>query len=130
MALTASELKSYEERLRTRMAELEQGARLLDEIVVETSAEEVENVQLAGERDMAISKLDREATLLNDVREALERISDGSYGICMNCEREISRGRLNAVPWAAYCIRCQEAIDEMRRGSSGGDSSSLGREAA
>jgi hypothetical protein len=43
--------------------------------------------------------------------EALARMADGSYGICMHCEEEIKPKRLDAVPWTKYCIRCQEAAD-------------------
>ncbi len=44
---------------------------------------------------------------------ALDAIAagDGSYGTCVHCEEGISRARLNAVPWAKYCIRCQERVD-------------------
>jgi DnaK suppressor protein len=68
-------------------------------------------VQLAGERELAIRNLDREASLLRNVRTALSRINDGSYGVCLHCEEDIKPKRLDAVPWAAYCIRCQEARD-------------------
>ncbi len=48
------------------------------------------------------------ATLLRQVEEAIERINDGSYGICGECGQPISPKRLEAVPWANYCIGCQE----------------------
>jgi DnaK suppressor protein len=71
----------------------------------------LDEVQLAGERELAIRNLDREASLLRNVRAALFRINDGSYGVCMHCEEDIKPKRLEAVPWAAFCIRCQEAAD-------------------
>jgi DnaK suppressor protein len=114
MPFSASEIESYRERLQAQASEIETLRHRLDEIAVETAAEDVENVQLAGARDMAISDLDREATLVREIREALHRVSDGTYGICLNCLRDIARGRLNAVPWAAYCIRCQVAIDDQK----------------
>jgi DnaK suppressor protein len=45
---------------------------------------------------------------LKQINEALERINDGSYGICAECEKPISPKRLQAVPWAKYCVTCQE----------------------
>jgi DnaK suppressor protein len=42
---------------------------------------------------------------------ALERIDDGEFGICLDCEEAISRKRLAAVPWAGYCLHCQELRD-------------------
>ena len=69
-------------------------------------------VQHAAERELAIRNLDRESNLLRNVRSALRRIEDGSFGICLHCEEEISPKRLAAVPWAPYCIQCQEQADK------------------
>ncbi len=55
---------------------------------------------------MAVSENDsRQLVLIN---EALERIADEEYGLCQNCEEEISEFRITAVPWARYCLKCQE----------------------
>src|SRR5271165_7163461 len=48
--------------------------------------------------------------LLREISDALHRIETDSYGICMECEEPISTKRLNAVPWARFCVTCQEAI--------------------
>src|SRR5215813_6770497 len=48
--------------------------------------------------------------LLREVSDALHRIDTGHYGICLECEEPISPKRLDAVPWARYCVRCQERI--------------------
>src|SRR5215467_12592931 len=48
--------------------------------------------------------------LLREVSDALHRIDNGHYGICLECEEPISQKRLDAVPWARYCVTCQEAI--------------------
>ena len=71
-------------------------------------------MQHATERELAIRNLDRESHLLRNVRGALRRIEDGTYGTCMHCEEDISPKRLDAVPWAGYCIRCQEIVDRNR----------------
>jgi DnaK suppressor protein len=44
------------------------------------------------------------------IQRALERITDGSFGICMDCEGPIGLKRLQAVPWASHCIHCQEHV--------------------
>ena len=46
------------------------------------------------------------------INEALERIEDEEYGDCQNCEEEIIEKRLNAVPWARYCLKCQELQEQ------------------
>jgi len=68
---------------------------------------------------MAIRNVDRDSTLLRDVREALHRIHDGGFGTCLDCESAISVKRLAAVPWAARCIHCQEAADRDRQEGTG-----------
>jgi DnaK suppressor protein len=48
--------------------------------------------------------------LLREIADALHRIEHGSYAICLECEEPISAKRLDAVPWARYCVSCQEEI--------------------
>jgi DnaK suppressor protein len=109
--MNQTELEKYKEMLEAKQAELSLGLRNRDEIVIEKTPDALDEVQRAGERELAIRTLDREATLLRSVRAALRRIADGSYGVCMHCDEEIKPKRLQAVPWTSYCIRCQEAVD-------------------
>ena len=48
--------------------------------------------------------------LLREIADGLHRIEQGTYGVCLECEEPISVKRLEAVPWARYCVACQEAI--------------------
>jgi DnaK suppressor protein len=48
--------------------------------------------------------------LLREIADALRRIDQGTYGTCLECEEPISVKRLDAVPWARYCVTCQERI--------------------
>jgi DnaK suppressor protein len=68
--------------------------------------------------------VDRESSLLRDAKAALQRIHEGSFGTCIECESEISSRRLAAVPWASRCIQCQEAAgrDGQERTESPGES--------
>ncbi len=54
-------------------------------------------------------------TILNAVREALDRIDQGTYGRCLADGRPISDKRLEAVPWAAYCAKHQKLIEASAR---------------
>lgn len=51
----------------------------------------------------------------HDIDRALERIEAGSYGLCERCEQPIAEARLEALPFATYCIDCQEIVDRQRR---------------
>ena len=104
--MTKTELNKYKEALETKQAELVQVLRNRDGIAIEKSPDALDEVQNAAERELAIRNLDRESNLLRNVRGALARIEDGSFGVCVHCEEDISPKRLNAVPWAAYCIQC------------------------
>jgi DnaK suppressor protein len=48
--------------------------------------------------------------LLREIDEALARMNDRSYGTCQECGEPISMKRLDALPWALYCVSCQEAL--------------------
>jgi len=109
--MTKTELNKYREILETKQAELAQVLRNRDGITIEKSPDALDEVQNAAERELAIRNLDRESNLLRNVRAALHRIDEGHFGICLHCEEDISPKRLNAVPWAPYCIACQEIAD-------------------
>ncbi len=65
-------------------------------------------------REVAIRNLDRESKLLKEVNAAMKRVEEGSYGTCLRCDEEIPEKRMKAVPWAAYCVPCQETIERQR----------------
>jgi DnaK suppressor protein len=109
--MTKSEINKFKKILETKQAELEKIVRNRDAIAIEKSADALDEVQHASERELAIRNLDRESNLLRAVRLALRRIDDGSFGTCLHCEEEISPKRVAAVPWAANCIQCQELAD-------------------
>jgi len=68
-------------------------------------------MQHASERDMTIGNLERDSARLLEVRSALRRINAGTFGFCVGCDENINPKRLAAVPWASFCIVCQEAMD-------------------
>ncbi|HWQ52842.1 MAG TPA: TraR/DksA family transcriptional regulator [Bryobacteraceae bacterium] len=51
------------------------------------------------------------------IQEALDRLAAGDYGACAECDSPIPLRRLEAVPWARYCVPCQQRMDEMARTS-------------
>jgi DnaK suppressor protein len=109
--MTKTELNKFKKILETKQDELERLVRNRDAITIEKSADALDEVQHASERELAIRNLDRESNLLRNVRSALRRIEDGSFGTCLHCEEEISPKRIAAVPWAPFCIQCQEQAD-------------------
>lgn len=82
-----------------------------EELWIVQSNEQIETIQLASQREFAARTLERETRSLVQIGAALQRIDDGEFGICLDCEEPISAKRLAAVPWAGYCLRCQERRD-------------------
>lgn len=123
--MTQTEINKYKAMLEAKQAELSAGLRNRDDIAIEKTPDAIDEVQLAGERELAIRNLDRESNLLRNVKGALVRIADGSYGVCMHCEEDIKIKRLDAVPWTKYCIKCQEAADRHEFEAEAGDSLEL-----
>jgi DnaK suppressor protein len=59
---------------------------------------------------LAVSENETRQLMLID--EALQRIEDEEYGTCQNCNKEIQAKRLAAIPWARYCLSCQELVEK------------------
>ena len=109
--MTTSDLNKYRNVLQAKQAELLHMIRNRDGIVIEKCPDSLDEVQYATERELAIRSLDRDSHLLRNVRAALDRIEEGSFGVCQHCEEDISPKRLAAVPSTAFCIVCQEIAD-------------------
>ncbi len=102
---------------------------LRESIHVHHAADPLDITQQAADREVAVQNLDRESTLARQLRSAIQRVDDGSYGVCLQCEEEIAPNRLKAIrlqceeeiapnrlkaiPWAEFCIRCQEQADRI-----------------
>lgn len=112
--MTNRELDRFRATLTDRIAELQRPIRRRDGIAIERSADQLEEIQQASDRALAVSNLDRDFNQLRDARAALIRIQDGSFGTCQQCDEDIHPKRLAAVPWASFCLHCQEAIDANR----------------
>src|SRR6202050_5180169 len=109
--MTKVELEKYKSILEAKQAELTGALRNRDEIVIEKAPDALDEVQMASERELAIRHLDRDSNMLRQIRGALARIARGSYGVCSHCGEDILPKRVNAVPWASFCITCQEQAD-------------------
>ena len=110
--MTTNEVQGFRKVLMARVAELERITRQRDGITIERSADQLDELQAASDRALAVCNLDREFNQLRRVRAALRRIPEGSFGTCQRCDEDIHPKRLAAVPWATFCIRCQEAVDQ------------------
>lgn len=63
-------------------------------------------------KNVMLAVSENESRQLSLIDEALLRIKDKEYGLCQNCEKQINQKRLAAIPWARYCIDCQELVEQ------------------
>lgn len=66
------------------------------------------------ERDFALNLLSSEQDVMFEIEQAMRRIDSGDYGACADCGKLISKTRLEAVPFAKMCIRCQSKLERNR----------------
>lgn len=92
--------------------DLAKNREVSDETVDESAQDMADRATSAYTKEFAysLSENDRKTLLLID--QALDRLDAGSYGVCANCGRPVQEKRLEAVPWARYCIDCQELSDK------------------
>ncbi len=109
--MTKLELSGFRRALENKLLELGNGSSNREALAIETTSDELDRVQNANDRDYAMGNLERTSSRLGEVRDALRRISSGTFGVCADCEQDINLKRLAAVPWASHCIACQEVVD-------------------
>jgi DnaK suppressor protein len=115
--MTKIELNAFRKTLETRQADLGKGKGNREALAIQTSPDELDRIQHASERDLAIGNLERDSGRLREVQIALRRIDAGTFGSCVECEVTINPKRLAAIPWASSCIVCQEAADREQKTS-------------
>jgi DnaK suppressor protein len=109
--MTKNDLNGFRRALENKLLEIGNGSSNREALAIETSPDELDRIQNANDRDYAMGNLERTSSRLGEVRTALRRIGAGTFGVCAGCEEDINLKRLTAVPWASYCIVCQEAED-------------------
>ena len=133
MPLTTVEMTRFRDRLRARDLELR---RAIHQALVDnedkTYAEVAGRVLDVGEQSVAdfmadakIIEIEKEVAEQADVVAALARVTDGTYGECVDCRDDIGIKRLDAYPTAKRCIRCQTHYESTHRGGGRDTSPSL-----
>jgi len=104
-------LALFREQLEGMLAELdEEAAATVDDMRHDSALfpDPTDRASLESERNLTLRIRDRERKLRSKIEEALERIEDGTFGICEECEEEIAESRLRARPVTTLCVRCKQ----------------------
>lgn len=109
--MRANQYAEFRDRLEQKAAEVGDTLRDRRAIAAERMPDVFDEWALAADRETGALALQASTDLLRCVQAALQRMRDGAYGLCVGCEKEISLKRLQAVPWAARCMHCQEMED-------------------
>jgi len=106
--------ENYEKLLRKKAEEVRRSmsAQKVAQVVtrLDVPSDEGDLSQQSHEEWIFLNRNTLEMKLLREVEDALRRIERSTYGICHDCEEPISAKRLDAVPWAKYCVTCQEQV--------------------
>jgi DnaK suppressor protein len=78
---------------------------------IERAPEAIDRVLHAREREIAAERVEACFRLQKQIETALSRLKRGRYGLCLRCDERIEEKRLNALPWALFCVHCQESVD-------------------
>ena len=104
-----AKLVEYKNALLGMVERTEDYGREADRDVSQDPADKASN---SYTKELLFSQSTNERNTLKLIEEALDRLTEGSFGECINCGEEINLKRLDAIPWAPHCIRCQELQEQ------------------
>ena len=117
-SFTKAELKEYKERLLGLRARLRGDVSQMADSALKKHRSEgngdlssmpIHMADLGSdnfEQEFTLSLMETEEGTLGDIEAALERVEDGTYGVCEECGVKIPKKRLNAIPYASMCVKC------------------------
>ena len=109
-------LEYYKKRLLARREELLRNIARTEE--EGRSADDDPTVDLADKaansytKEFLFGQTNQDRSMLALIDEALARIRENTYGLCVHCQEELQQKRLEAVPWARHCLPCQEKQEQ------------------
>jgi len=113
--MDAKKLKVARQRLATEYEDLtksmKRGRLAAHEITVENTEDEGDLAIISHARELSYNLQESDLARLRSIEEAMEALDRGQYGECIRCDDDINEKRLEIVPWATMCIRCQEEAE-------------------
>lgn len=113
--MNAKKLKVARRRLANAYEDLtksmKRGRLAADEIKVEKTGDEGDLAIISHAREFLYDLQEGDLARLRSIEEAMEAVDRGQYGECIRCDDDIDEKRLEVVPWATMCVRCQEEAE-------------------
>ena len=118
--LTPAEIKQFQALLLSRRSEILGDVSTMENETLHKNRSDLSNVPLHMadlgtdnyEQEFTLGLMDGERKVLKEIDDALQRIEEGIYGICQAKGEPISKQRLEAIPWARYCVSCAELLEK------------------
>lgn len=111
MIMQDSACANYRQMLSEKKRELlvDLGVKF-DAIALMGRVAEEDQAQMSHDEHIHLSRNQHQYEVLKMIDEAVDRLEAGDFGVCMRCEEQIPVKRLQVLPWAKYCVRCQERV--------------------
>ncbi len=107
-------LLALRERLTSQQQSIQRDALLSDSVRLTARApiNMAEQASDEQELDLIVSRLTASSETLAEINEALDRLAQGQYNVCEECQQEIGERRLEVQPWAKLCVKCKRKFEE------------------
>jgi DnaK suppressor protein len=113
--MDAKKLKDIRRRLSSEhdnlLKSINRSRLAAEELKIENTEDETDLATISHDRGLLYNLHEGGFVRLRFIQEALKALDRGQYGECVRCEKDIPEKRLEAVPWATMCVRCQEEIE-------------------
>jgi|GEM_PF-879178 RNA polymerase-binding transcription factor DksA len=127
MALSQKDIEKYRQLLEEKRAQIEKQVVGLRKKIKKSLDEDRVFERNSGDPDSDFitesSEIEKDEMLVHQLESAVEQIDDaveaineGYFGICQKCGCSIDKGRLNTIPWAKYCYKCQVELEDVEKG--------------
>lgn len=116
-AVLSNSIETYRQMLLEKREQVASGLGVKFDMIAKMGrVAEEDQAQLSHDEFVSLRLNSLDYGQLRMVEEALDRVQSGDFGVCLACEQPIPSKRLQALPWARYCVPCQEAIGMTRAG--------------
>jgi RNA polymerase-binding transcription factor len=100
------------DELRSELRKLANGPPKTASLVAERSTDPIDEARTTEDIELAITSLNADWQTVRAIKDAITKVKTGEYGVCESCGCRIPANRLQAIPWAQLCVRCQAQLEQ------------------
>ncbi len=117
--LKKNELSEFRDRLQEKLETLVGDLRSMESQAFKAGDQDASANHMADfgsdnyEQDFTLGLIENDETVVKQINEALVRMNQGTYGVCLECGNPIPNARLEVLPWTPCCVNCQTKLEKM-----------------